>query len=254
MDQLLSLITPPSNPPPSTPAQRVESQQSSIRSSVRRIGQLITPSFHNIRAQSEQSPLLFSTPRIISHQVDSSAASTGDSASSPVRTRTRSALANINAASGSSFTPRRGSKIKQRRGDATNDRNQELDGVLRQWNQRNYSGLGISGKPTTAYLGWRRLQIQEILSLQEGAFIIITIPPHSNYGRDYDLIADRMRNEFRNCVAQAVLRSKAHEFDKTCGDSPLIQAFKWLNLNHSLQCNHQTYIEIACLVYSYPHR
>eukprot|EP00956_Cyclotella_meneghiniana_P017965 scaffold29672_cov22-Cyclotella_meneghiniana.AAC.1 len=55
-------------------------------------------------------------------------------------------------------TPRRGRKAKQRRGDSSSE---ELDGLLQRWTQRNYSGLNIYDKPSTAFLGWRRLRLKQ---------------------------------------------------------------------------------------------
>ena len=154
VNQLLPLITPSPSNPPTTPALRREAQETSVRSSARRLVQLLTPSFHNAQARSQQTPL-FSTPQITRHQIDNNTPSTGV-VSSPIRTRRSSASAVPTDAVGD--TPRRGRKAKQRRGDSSSE---ELDGLLQRWTQRNYSGLNIYDKPSTAFLGWRRLRLKQ---------------------------------------------------------------------------------------------
>ena len=84
---------------------------------------------------------------------------------------------------------------------------------MQRWTQRNYSGLNIYDKPSTAFLGWRRLRLKEILMLEEGEFIIVTIPPQTDGGRGYDSLAEQMRAAFRKRLTQAVMRTKSNEFE-----------------------------------------
>ena len=185
-----------SNPPQAT-ADRDKAQKSSIRSTVTRMGLLLTQSCHNTLSFVATPRTPHNSRQRVIHEVTPNSQSPSDS-SSPIRTR-KSAQRLSQSDESTGQTPRRGEKSKQRRvdpGHYTCDH----DKVVGQWQSFKTEGFGFHGKPTTELLGWRRLHVEEIVRLEEGSFIFVLIPSHiKNEARSIV----HARNAFANRVNEA---------------------------------------------------
>jgi hypothetical protein len=52
------------------------------------------------------------------------------------------------------------------------------DTIMEQWRLFLSDGFGFHGKPTTEFMGWRRLTPAELLHLDVGSFFLLSIPPN----------------------------------------------------------------------------
>ena len=149
--------------------------------------------------------------------------SSSDFHSSPARTRKNRNSAASNSALPPS-SPRKGIKAKLRRTDggaidaheSTSRTNTEIPitpnsnlSTSDTWNRYVKGGFGFQGRPTTDFLGWRRLHIHEIVRLNEGDFFIAVIP--SDRQRE-DKSTKSSRNNVRGRVLDAVIRSSLNIF------------------------------------------
>jgi hypothetical protein len=113
---------------------------------------------------------------------------------SPVRTRKNRAAAFVQSAF--SPSPRRGAKSKQQRVDDSDSDYEQCnsdDTILEQWQSFLSGGFGFHGKPSTEFMGWRRLTPAELLHLDIGSFFLLSIPPNLRH-EDSDVI--RLRKAF----------------------------------------------------------
>jgi hypothetical protein len=153
---VLALITPRRSPASSDESNLsvdAEQQRSSIRETNTRIGMLLNPPHHNSLNTSNFLP----TPIPINRSVvvNVSAASADAQSQSPIRACKNRAASFIQSSFGPS--PCRGAKSKQRRVDEIDDSNAD-DTIMEQWQQIFLSeGFGFHGKPSTEFMGWRRL-------------------------------------------------------------------------------------------------
>jgi hypothetical protein len=254
---LLPIITPrqsPASPSGASPAQAAESQQRSIRGSLSKIGSLLSQPFHN--SIQSFSNVQQSTPcNARTHNAESTPII---SQSSPVRTR-KNTLLSLQQNNGPS--PRRGVKTKLRRieGQSTlsssdlqiaSADHSTTSMTADSWQLYQQEGFGFHGKPTTEFLGWRRLIPREIICLEVGAFILITISQSASRS---DAEAGGQRKAFMDRIIAAVIRSKRHELPDN-GRSIRQRAIDYLVDHHSFIRNGSIYIEIACVVKRYPHR
>jgi hypothetical protein len=249
---LLPLITPRRSPAGGDESNNnnAEEQRSSIRGTMSRIGMLLNPPHHNN---------LLATP--LNHRMRIPTSQQGhelvltSNASSPVRIRKNRAASFIQSSFGPS--PRRGAKSKQRRVDETNDgdlqsndHNGDYDVIIEQWHAYSSNGFGFLGKPSTEFMGWRRLTPNELLHLDVGSFFLLSIPPNSRLD-DKDVV--KLRTAFTKRLTEAVIRCKRNEFPDN-GKSVTNRAIDYLYLHNGLIRNGCQYIEIACVVKNYPHR
>ena len=250
VNHLLSLITPrrppaAASPSPSSPSPdgQKQAQLSSIRGSLITIGKLLNPPFHRSLAPAGDPNV---TPTTIRHQPHG--LTTYNGASSPIRPRKNQSHSNVNISSDN--TPRRGDKAKQRRVERTTELVVSAhDAAVDRWNNYSDTSFGFHGRPTTEFLGWRRLFPEEIVRIKEGAFVLISIPPKS--WRDDPLVSSS-RVAFYDRVINAVILSKHRDFPNN-GKSKKDKAKDYLAKHHSIPCQ-DGYTQIACVVKSYPHR
>lgn len=153
-------------------------------------------------------------------------------------------------------SPRRGVKAKMIRveGGSTilsNDlqfgsANSENPTVMESWQLHHQDGFGFHGKPTTEFMGWRRLIPSEIMCLEVGAFVLITIS-QSNARSDMEAFSQRN--------IAAVVRSKRDELPDN-GRSIRQQAIDYLVQHNNFIRNGSIYFEVACVIKikRYPHR
>ena len=122
------------------------------------------------------------------------------------------------------------------------------------WQQHQRHGFGVLGKPTTEFAGFRRLIPSEIVQLEEGTFVLITIPPASSRG---DSATNTNRKAFRDRLCDAVVRSVPNELsDGLPATSKLIRerALEYLKDHNGLIRNGVKYVEVACKIARFPHR
>jgi hypothetical protein len=187
----------------------------------------------------------------VNESTASAASAASADANSPVRTRKNRAASFVQSAFGPS--PRRGVKSKQRRVDDGDGDYVECDAddtIIEQWRLFLSDGFGFHGKPSTEFMGWRRLTPAELLHLDVGSFFLLSIPPNSRH-EDSDVI--KLRKAFTKRVIEAVIRSKRNEFPDN-GLSVERRALDYLHLHNGLIRNGFQYIEIPCVVKVYPHR
>jgi hypothetical protein len=203
---LLAFITPRRSPTNETSATAtVEQQRSSVQGTMRRIGMLLNPPHHNNLTTASPS---HHTPIPISRIINQPSASS--TANSPVRTRKNknSSATFIQSTFGPS--PRHGAKSKQRRVDGFLDGHlQTNNGYVSEWQFYSSNGFGFLGKPTTEFMGWRRLTPNDLLNLDVGSFLLMSVPRDLRH-EDRDTI--KLRAAFKKRLTEAVIRSKSNEF------------------------------------------
>jgi hypothetical protein len=102
------------------------------------------------------------------------------------------------------------------------------DTIMEQWRLLLSDGFGFHGKPTTEFMGWRRLTLAELLHLDVGSFFLLSIPPNSRH-EDSDMI--KLRKAFTKRVNKAVIWSKRNEFPEN-GQSIERRAIHYLHQHY----------------------
>jgi hypothetical protein len=107
-------------------------------------------------------------------------------------------------------SPRRGAKSKQRRvgGDDDDDQmtiNGTANNIIEEWQWYASTNFGFHfhGKPSTEFMGWRRITPNEIMHLEEGTFFLLSIPPESKLTNKETI---NLRRAFMSRVYGAVIR------------------------------------------------
>jgi hypothetical protein len=240
---LLSIITPRRHPhsPSGTQGGTDESHQhQSVRGSVTRMGMMLSQSFHNtLMITHRGSPKTPGTIGRTAHEI------TPSTTQSPVRTRknVQSAVSNP-----SDPSPRRGAKSKQRRVEIDDYEHAKQSMSIEQWQEYQSTGFGFHGKPSTEFMGWRRLLPNEILHLEEGDFFLLSIPPCIEDDR-----SNKLRKGFIDRILADVIQTKQFFFPDN-GKSVYERAIDYINEHNGLIRNGQLYLEFACVVQHYPHR
>ncbi|EJK69931.1 hypothetical protein THAOC_08767 [Thalassiosira oceanica] len=155
-------------------------------------------------------------------------------------------------------TPRRGVKMKRLKSSAKSapqpSRSAPSSILV-------YKGSGTSAKSaqsrqeyhqhTTDFVGWRRLRLHEVASLQNGDSFMLIIP--CNVRREDESLA-RSRADLRFRLLRHVKSFFDAELLGVTADSQLQTLLSIMNERHGIIRNKATYIELHCVVASYPHR
>jgi hypothetical protein len=109
---------------------------------------------------------------------------------------------------------------------------------LEQWQSFLSGGFGFHGKPSTEFMGWRRLTPAELLHLDIGSFFLLSIPPNLRH-EDSDVI--KLRKAFTKRITKAVICSKRNDFPEN-GQSIQQRAIDYLHQHNGLIRNGSQYI------------
>ena len=126
----------------------------------------------------------------------------------------------------------------QNRPFATNIEQYDSQG---QYDPRGQGNDNLYNRPTTDFLGWRRLELNEILMCEPNDYFMIVIPASVKRDKS-DVKAGRkwflnlLISHVRKCV-------QTMSVDDT---------YEYLLKHHGVDQNRQWYIELACCVDSYP--
>ena len=121
------------------------------------------------------------------------------------------------------------------------------------WNHHIKHGFGFQGRPTTDFLGWRRLHLHEVVRLNEGDFFIIVVPSTQ---RNEETDIKTARNNYKGRVLDAVIRSRLDIFsdDDNTKQKRKRCALEYLEKNNGVERNSGTHIELPCLLKTYTKR
>ena len=101
-------------------------------------------------------------------------------------------------------------------------------------------------RPTTEFLGWRRLHLEEILRLGEGDHIIVIIPGSNRYSDTKEV--KEARQAFRNRVLGSIIAALPDEFIRLKQRQRTAHATKLLEKENGIKRNGQLAIELPCKV------
>ena len=249
-------------PPRLTP---LADRQRVFRSATTRLGQSLSSSLESSRGRQHSTAQFNSAARPPASNDDATtpphrtrrAASVTRTSSSP-RRRTSSVPSSLRSNVSSSQTPRRGEKLKRQRlahvpHDVVNSATLP-DAIDDHLNRANYSdaiddpssrrrSLNAHHRPTTDFLGWRRLHFDEIVSLRVRQSIIIVLP--TDVRTENDEIKKR-RKEFK----RRLIRHIASGACDLCHD----EVVPHLNDRHGVERNDSIYIELVCAIKAYGER
>ena len=251
MTLLKQIVLPPRQMP-------LANRPSALRSAVARLGRALSSLESSYKARSRRSDI---APTISDARP---VASNANTATPPHRTRRatlvsrssssprrRSSASSSQTRAPSSQTPRRGEKKKkQRRGPNTQhdvingatlpeaiDRSVTID------DRSSIRTASSHHRPTTDFLGWRRLHFDEIVSLRVRQSIIIVIPT------DVRLDDDRIKKK-RKLFKKRLIGHIASGVNDLRRDEVLAH----LNEHHGVERNDSTYIELVCSIKAYGER
>ena len=188
-----------------------------------------------------------------------------DAAGTPAVPRTRQRSATVtasrssNSAASNHDTPRRGDKRKQARTDRS-DHSDILQWMLpsaidaaseaamsdttdAKWERSRAMGHGFMGRPSTEFLGWRRMHIEDVVGLDKGDFFILIVPVERSGDRDEE---KALRNQFTK-------RMLAHVYS-SYPDVPRDKLFETMKDRHGVKRDSKIFIELPCCVSAYPKR
>ena len=111
------------------------------------------------------------------------------------------------------------------------------------WARSASGGHGFLGRPTTDFVGWRRLHLEEIIQLQKDDFCILVIPSDAH---DEDPHQSALRNGFVKRVVSCVAQSRP--------DIQRNDVLEFIKSAHGINRNDNVYIELPCYVSAYPNR
>ena len=175
----------------------------------------------------------------------------------PAMRRTRAA-----AVTASDSSPRRGAKKKQQRLAAARTAD-----VVSRWtlpasidgcsgpeltSSSCHSPFRSTGRPTTEFVGWRRLHLEEVVRLEKGDPFILVVPASRRLSKDglqsvkHLALEQELRLDF-------VKRLSTHVCGATTGIGAR-GAYPHLEQYYSVQRNGGTYVELPCQVVAYPER
>ena len=177
---------------------------------------------------------------------------------SPTRRR-KGVVGGVNDANAA--TPRKGSKSKQRRVNASTRPPSEPSGVLvsrgssvgrtttQVHDERSYANMSFSytyERPSTEFLGWRSLHPHEIARLSRGDFLILIIPGNPQRGEQPEIKS--CRRDFRHRVIESVLASRADEFNGLKRRDSVQAANKIIEKENGLRRSGLKAIDLTCRV------
>ena len=110
---------------------------------------------------------------------------------------------------------------------------------------------GMSNRHTTESLGWRRLVSEEIVRLTKGDFVIIVIPADTK--REEKSI-EREQKELLSRITDSILQYQPDLFCKGSVAKHRKMVFDHLSKHNGIPRSGQTYIELQCIITTYPHR
>ena len=236
-------------PPRQTP---LANRPSALRSAVTRLGRSLSSSLessYHARSSGRRSDL---APTISAARPAASNTTT----TTPLHCTRRATLVSRSSSSPrrrssapSSQTPRRGEKLKrQRRGhdtqhDVINGATlpDAIDVAIDDRSSRRTTSS--HHRPTTDFLGWRRLHFDEIVSLRVRQSIIIVIPT------DVRLDDDQLKKK-RKLFKRRLIGHIASGVNDLRRD----EVVSHLNEHHGVERNDSTYIELVCSVKAYGER
>ena len=112
--------------------------------------------------------------------------------------------------------------------------------------------FGFDGRPSTEFLGWRRLMPPDILRLEPGSSVIIVLP--SNTRSENKTIRVR-RDAFRSRLIQTIRAACRDELPPTQNPSQRRRdAMNLLEDRNGVQRNGGAYIELPAVIKAYPRR
>ena len=120
------------------------------------------------------------------------------------------------------------------------------------WDQMSKIGFGIQGRPTTEFLGWRRLTLAEIVYLEEGSFFILVIPASA---RNEDAEIVKCRNNLLTRIRAIVYQINKSHFDRFGVAQRGKEINSFLERRNGIQSAQQNKsIKLPCVVSVYPNR
>mmetsp|Transcript_16973 Transcript_16973/g.35887 ORF Transcript_16973/g.35887 Transcript_16973/m.35887 type:complete len:239 (-) Transcript_16973:607-1323(-) len=124
---------------------------------------------------------------------------------SPPRRR-KSTRTTVTESSSSAHSPRKGARSKRARHAPNNQTTSPTDASTSPSHvDERYDSFRLPDRPTTDFLGWRRLHIDEIIHLQKGDSVIIIIPSNT---RTESKSITKLRDAFRSRVVKDIVASR----------------------------------------------
>ena len=152
-------------------------------------------------------------------------------------------------------TPRRGGKKKRSKSSATSAPSSATSApssiLVLKGSRTPAQSRQEYHRPTTDFMGWRRLRLHELVSLEIGDSFLLIVPGDA---RREDESLKRSRADLRVRLLRHVKPFFDRETRGVEEDSMFETLSLLMNERHGIRRNKSTHIELHCVVASYPHR
>ena len=152
-------------------------------------------------------------------------------------------------------TPRRGGKKKRSKSSATSAPSSATSApssiLVLKGSRTPAQSRQEYHRPTTDFMGWRRLRLHELVSLEIGDSFMLIVPGDAQ--REDELLK-RSRADLRFRLLRHVKPFFERETRGVEEDSMFETLSLLMNERHGIRRNKSTHIELHCVVASYPHR